>query len=145
MTEGGSPPWYADGLSFSCRAACGACCRGPGGYVWVTPLEAASLARALRMDRDAFGRQYLRRIPAGYALRDGPRGDCILLGSDGCCSVYASRPAQCRTFPWWPEILESPETWEDAKRRCPGIGRGSVHALAEIEAARAEADQIERE
>jgi Fe-S-cluster containining protein len=38
---------------------------------------------------------------------------CIFLGEDGKeCSIYEARPIQCRTYPFWPRLLENPESWE---------------------------------
>ncbi len=131
--------WYADGLAFSCRA-CGNCCRGPEGYVWLTRSEAGALAGALGLDEAAFARQYLRRTLRGFALRDGPAGACCLLDEQGRCRAYAARPRQCRTYPWWPENLSCREAWEAQARVCPGIGSGSRVPLEIIEQQRREAD-----
>lgn len=129
-----SGPWYAAGLAFECVDGCGRCCRGPGGYVWLREAEAEAIAGALRMPLADFGKRYLRRTAHGLALRDGRGGDCILLGEDGRCRVYGERPAQCRTFPWWQEVVESPESWNRWTSRCPGLNRGRKRPLAEIEA-----------
>ena len=38
---------------------------------------------------------------------------CVFLSSDGKqCSVYESRPVQCRTFPYWPALLSKARNWE---------------------------------
>lgn len=138
MPRAAPTPWYADGLAFACRA-CGNCCRGPGGYVWLTPAEAEAIARVLGLDVTAFHQRYLRRTLQGLALVDGPGGDCILLDEAGRCRAYAARPAQCRTYPWWPETLACRETWEAQARTCPGIGQGPVVPLDAIEHARSAA------
>ena len=41
------PPWYADGLKFTCTQ-CGNCCSGPRGYVWITHEEIIRLAEHLQ-------------------------------------------------------------------------------------------------
>ena len=128
-----SGPWYAGGLRFSCRG-CGECCRGPGGYVWVTADEAAGLARALGIEPGAFFAEWLRRTAAGLALVDGSTGDCPLLDAAGRCGAYGARPVQCRTWPWWRENLGSPGEWERAARRCPGMGKGELHSRPAIDA-----------
>ncbi len=131
-----SHPWYEEGLCFQCTG-CGDCCRGPGGYVWVTIEEAKSIAKALGMDFDAFAANLLRKTTTGLALVDGPHGDCPLLGEDGRCRVYQARPVQCRTWPWWDENLGGSDAWEAAARRCPGINRGPVHSRLFIDCERA--------
>jgi len=48
------------------------------------------------------------------------------------CSVYEARPLQCRTFPFWPELLETEARWRRLARFCPGIGRGELVSLRAI-------------
>jgi len=37
---------------------------------------------------------------------------CIFLESDGkLCTIYTSRPVQCRTYPYWPSIVDSEAAW----------------------------------
>lgn len=125
-------PWYADGLAFACQE-CGGCCRGPGGYVWVTEDEAGALAEVLGMTFNDFAAKLLRTTLSGLALVDGAHGDCPLLGQDGRCRVYNARPVQCRTWPWWRENLTSNQRWDDAATRCPGMNKGRVHSRLIIE------------
>ena len=39
-------PWYAGGLRFHCTA-CGECCTGVPGYVWITADDLARMASVL--------------------------------------------------------------------------------------------------
>ena len=48
------------------------------------------------------------------------------------CGVYEDRPAQCRTWPFWPSVIKSKQTWERAKRVCPGIDKGKKYTLVQI-------------
>ena len=125
-------PWYTEGLSFECQK-CGDCCRGPGGYVWLSEEEARRIAEVLQLDFNKFAQTMLRQTMSGIALVDGPNGDCPLLAEDGC-RVYEDRPRQCRTWPWWREVVANPERWEREKTRCPGIGQGKLHSRVYIEA-----------
>ena len=43
---------------------------------------------------------------------------CPLLDADGRCTVDPVKPAQCATFPFWPELLEDPERM---RRSCEGV------------------------
>ena len=95
------------------------------------------MAAALDMTFDAFAAKMLRQTLSGLALVDDPRGDCPLLGTDGRCRVYAQRPVQCRTWPWWDENLASPDRWEDAATRCPGMNKGELHSHLAIDCERA--------
>ena len=50
-------------------------------------------------------------------LRD-QGGSCVFLGDDGkLCGIYEARPVQCRTYPFWPNILQSMESWNEECRR----------------------------
>ncbi len=129
-------PWYADGLRFQCQG-CGDCCRGPGGYVWVTQEEAEAIAAELNMNFRDFAQVMLRRTITGLALVDDKKGDCPLLGENGRCRVYNQRPLQCRTWPWWEENLISRDRWEDAATRCPGMNKGPVHSMTVIDCEKA--------
>ena len=141
-TDGsGASPWYAAGLRFECTQ-CGNCCSGGPGAVWFTAEEAEGMARALGVTVDQFIERYTRRVGGRRSLKELVRNgqhDCVFLDRDSrpgkaICQLYKSRPSQCRTWPWWPENVESPEAWEATKRRtpCPGMGNGPVHNLVEI-------------
>jgi Fe-S-cluster containining protein len=43
------------------------------------------------------------------------------------------RPTQCRTFPFWREYIESAKGWERVACRCPGVDRGRLYTVEEIE------------
>jgi len=47
-----------------------------------------------------------------------------MLDKNGHCRIYALRPTQCKTYPWWPEIIESKTAWQREARHCEGINRG---------------------
>lgn len=124
--------WYRQGLRFQCQG-CGACCRGPGGYVWITVPEAEAMAGALGQTFEEFAARMLRQTTSGLALVDDPSGNCPLLGEDGRCRVYRQRPTQCRTWPWWEENLISEKRWDAAASRCPGMNKGELHSRLVID------------
>lgn len=127
-------PWYRDGLAFECTR-CGACCTGAPGYVWVGPAEIAALAEHLGISIDDFSRRHVRQVGTRYSLIERPNGDCIFWDRSAGCTVYPARPVQCRTWPFWPENLETPADWRRTARGCPGVDRGRFFSLEEIEAA----------
>ena len=131
MTET-DQPWYRDGLQFEC-SRCGHCCTGPPGVVWTTPAEVVELAAAKGLDVAAFSARYLREVEGRLALVERTNGDCIFWDQAAGCTVYAARPEQCRTWPFWPKHLATPEAWERTQRFCPGARHGRVHSLVEIE------------
>jgi Fe-S-cluster containining protein len=83
---------------------------------------------------------YCRWIP--WFRSEEEKGDCLSLKEksnfdcifwkDGC-AVYAARPLQCRTFPFWKDILSSPSSWAVARTGCPGMDRGRHYSGAEIQ------------
>jgi Fe-S-cluster containining protein len=123
-----------DSLSDHCFecAACSFCCSGAPGFVWLDRADLDRLLEHLKMSQDAFIEAYCRWVETGegraLSLREKKAGkntyDCIFL-SQGKCSVYPARPLQCRTYPFWKEIVSTRERWEEEARACPGIGRGS--------------------
>ncbi len=112
--------WYKEGLSFACTE-CGQCCTGSPGYVWVTEEEIAEMAAFLKISPKDFMHRYVRRVGNRYSLVEMKKSyDCVFL-KDRKCQVYGARPTQCRTFPWWPHHLTSPEAWKEAAHHCEGI------------------------
>ncbi len=120
-------------LHFECTG-CGDCCLGGGEYqVFVTAMEAEAIRSFLGLSRAWFRRRYLGRYNGERVL--AANGDaCVFLRRDRTCRVYAVRPVQCRTYPYWPELLDSERAWRREARRCQGIGRGPVISQATIEA-----------
>ena len=147
------PEWFADadpehgrdepGLRFSCTM-CGHCCTGPEGYVLVSDAEAAALARRLGLSIDEFFARYTHMTGRGRSLtehRTDAGFDCIFLDREkipgkAVCGVYEDRPAQCRTWPFWPSNLRTRASWERAKRVCPGMDHGTHYTPVQIRVAR---------
>jgi Fe-S-cluster containining protein len=142
------PPWYSGGLRFSCTQ-CGNCCSGPPGFVWFNDDEADAMAAFLKLSKLDFIRQYARKLYGKWSLKETrtPQGmDCVFLRRDpqgkALCSIYEVRPIQCQTWPFWPENLDSPQAWQDAASRCPGMkagagGKGTLYPLDHIRITRA--------
>ena len=129
-------PWYRDGLAFTCTR-CGDCCTGSPGYVWVTIDEMRRIAEFRGETVEAFAERYVRLVGDRFSLIEKPGGDCVFWSVEGGCAVYSARPDQCRTWPFWPENLASPDAWEQVREVCPGSGQGRVYTIGEIRAAAA--------
>jgi len=125
-------PFHAQGLRFECTG-CGECCRtrnGKPSWVYVTLDERRRLARHLKLATSAFTRRYCEKTNGFFHLRN-PSSDCVFL--DGArCTVYAARPGQCRTYPFWNEHM-SPKAWDKVRVECEGVGRGRIWTREEIE------------
>lgn len=127
-------PWYAPGLKFECTA-CGKCCvnHGEFSYVYSTREEREALAAHFGLSREAFEARYCEAVPGGVSFKSA--GDACIFLAGRRCSVYELRPAQCRTFPFWPELLVDEDTWRrDVASFCPGVGQGKLHGVEEIRA-----------
>jgi Fe-S-cluster containining protein len=122
--------FYKNGLYFECTV-CGECCRHSGGKVEITPIEALKIASALDMAPEEFLREYCHQENGSIELIDNENGYCIFLMGDRC-SIYDSRPLQCRTFPFWRENLKSHYRWKQLRSFCPGIDRGELYSPESI-------------
>jgi Fe-S-cluster containining protein len=147
-------PWYAEGLKFTCTQ-CGNCCTGGPGFVWISREEIVRLAEHLKISAEETVERYCHKVAGKWSLRENRNPvhggyDCIfmkeiptgnvsgagIVQSRRICSIYPVRPLQCRTWPFWPELLESEESWNAATRKCPGMGSGKRYSLKRIEALR---------
>ena len=126
-------PWYQNGLRFHCTQ-CGNCCTGTPGYVWVSDEEVQAIAEYL--DKPIGEIRLLNTRPARgrTSLNEYANGDCVYFDPQGRgCTIYPVRPAQCRTWPFWPGNVETEQAWQETQRSCPGAGQGDFIPLDEIE------------
>jgi Fe-S-cluster containining protein len=123
--------FWEEGIRFECQGT-GRCClsRGSYGFVYLTLHDRQRLAKALKLTTAAFTRQYCGKTDDHAHLKN-PEKDCPFLEGKGC-TVYEARPAQCRTWPFWPENL-TPKAWtQEVTAFCPGVGKGRVWSAEEI-------------
>jgi Fe-S-cluster containining protein len=84
----------------------------------------------------------LRQVgPDEFSLIEKPGYDCIFLRREKglvLCDIYAVRPMQCRTWPFWNQNLQNPRVWKQAAAHCPGMRStdGPTYDLEKIEACR---------
>lgn len=120
-------------LHFSCTQ-CGKCCTGgEGEFVFLCGDEFESIREHLQLSKAWFRRRYLSRSEGDLVLASHENGDCIFL-QDGQCRVYGARPVQCRTYPFWPEIMKNSKRWAREAHQCEGINRGDAVKISVIEA-----------
>ena len=132
-------PFYrtlADGgLRFECTR-CQQCCRVEPGYVFLSERDLEELAKAKSVTVAEFTELYCRTVDVGgvrrISLTEKENYDCSLW-EHGSCTVYESRPLQCRSFPFWDAHLFSPEAWSEASDSCPGMGQGPIRHAVEID------------
>ena len=119
------------GLRFECVAGCTKCCEIPG-LVFVHEKEIPEMAEHFELSPEEFEEKYLRRYWAQVFVLDFPEEEpCMFIGENGC-EIYPVRPAQCRTFPFWPENINNTEKWKELMDFCPGIGKGKLFNIEEI-------------
>jgi len=131
-----APTFFDQGLKFECTQ-CHACCRHDPGYVFLSRQDLDTLALGVEVSPKEFIEKYTRWVDLGQgpvlSLREKKNYDCIFW--DQGCTVYAHRPVQCRTYPFWEGPLSSAEKWKWEGRFCPGINTGKLRKKEEIEAA----------
>ena len=132
-------PFYEDGVKFQCQGS-GNCCTSHGefGFVFLTLEDRRRFAKHLNISTAAFTRQYCDIKDGVWHLKEDPKNpDCMFLKNKRC-STYEARPTQCRTWPFWPEVM-NPKSWKkEVASFCPGIGKGRLWTKEEIETIAAE-------
>jgi uncharacterized protein len=113
-----------DGVRFTCQRGCINCCNQQG-FVYLTEDDVKRIAKFTGMTRRAFEAKYIYRTRHQRRFRKPPDKQCPFLLDHGC-SIHPAKPTQCRTFPFWPEMLEHPALWQRAANYCPGIGKGPL-------------------
>ncbi len=124
---------WSQGLRFQCQGSGGCCVSRDGyGFVYMTPEDRRRMAQYLGIKTAVFTKMYCYQVDGIWALKDGVEGRCQFLENNKC-SVYKGRPTQCRTWPFWPEVLK-PKVWNgELTRSCPGVGKGKTWTAQEIE------------
>jgi len=124
--------FYHHGLRFQCQPACAACCK-ISGKVRVTESEISRMAKLLGMSETAFKKTYVNETETPWILKERADGACAMLDEQDRCRVHAERPGQCRSYPFWPEILANEFTWILEKQICPGLDVGEHYPRRRIE------------
>lgn len=121
-------------MKFQCLESCGGkCCKvnlARPAYIFLTSDDIDRLSAFLGVKHDKFAdiglfantRFTKKRSYQWYVKNSGEK--CRFL-KNGKCSVYEARPTQCRTFPFWPELV-NPMNWSKTSEYCPGIGQGDA-------------------
>lgn len=117
-------------MRFVCQPGCTKCCTRRG-FVYLTETDLLRAAEYLGMTPEAFEAAYVIRFRKSLRLRMAPRGknSCHFLTDNGC-SIHSVKPTQCRTYPFWPSIVENRWRWKIEGTFCPGIGKGELVQIA---------------
>ena len=126
---------FKKGIRFECQGS-GKCCvsRGSYGFVYLSDIDLKRFSNYFKISIRKFKKKYCQ-ITDGFihlTEKSDLRGNCIFL-KDKKCSVYASRPSQCRTWPFWNENMNAKIWNNDISVNCPGIGKGKIIQKKEID------------
>ena len=122
-------------LRFHCTQ-CGVCCRKPG-CVFFNKEELESMASFLELRLEAFVSKFdVKQSNSDFFSMEAKEGGtCPLLSEDNVCLVQPVKPQQCRSFPFWDELLDDKESWQRAASECEGIDHpeGQTYHVEDIE------------
>lgn len=127
--------FYKNGLHFECQR-CSFCCGHSPGFVYLSLSDLERLCKFHKMSKKEFVDKYCRWVNYYYgatvlALIEMKNYDCILWNNG--CTAYEARPVQCSTYPFWTWMVADKETWEECGQNCPGINKGRIWTVQEIE------------
>ena len=124
------------GLQWTCQGS-GKCCvsRGEYGFVYLDLKDRQRFAKYLKISTQKFTSQYCHKTDDGYfhLKQHKNETECIFLKNNKC-GVYQARPTQCRTWPFWPEVLNAKAWKNEVAKFCPGVGKGKTWSAKEVEA-----------
>ena len=106
-------------FDFKC-AKCGNCCAVPG-YVHIKLSDAKGMAKILGMTLKDFRKKYVTKDDGELVLKMSVQGGCIFFVNRRCI-VYAARPTQCKTFPFWKDSFLNKTEWNYVRLYCRGSG-----------------------
>ncbi len=86
--------------------------------------EIDRMAEHLGVSVHAFWKRYDVFIDEGagepaIAAKNG--AGCPLLGEERRCTVHPVKPQQCKSWPFWEEMVDDRDQWAKAKSYCPGL------------------------
>lgn len=119
-------------INFKCQGSSNCCIsHGSYGYVYLTKNDIINLSDYFKISVKNFKKKYCNNSEGYIFLKDKYKNKCIFLKNKRC-TVYKIRPTQCKTFPFWPENMNT-KTWnKDIMNFCPGIGKGKKFSKDEI-------------
>lgn len=116
-----------DGFNYAfdtsaCSTCGGRCCTGESGYIYVNKNEIENLSEFLELDIRDFVNNYLFKKGYKYSIKEikyNGSHECIFYDREiNGCRVYAARPSQCITFPFWDYYKQRVN---ELREECPGI------------------------
>ena len=118
---------FEKGIKFKCQGSANCCIsRGNHGYVFLSQKDLLRLSIYFKVTKKYFKKKFCQTTDDYLHLKEIKKnGECIFLNKKKC-SVYSARPTQCRTWPFWPENMNSKIWNKEILNFCPGIGKGKL-------------------
>ncbi len=108
-----------------CSECGGKCCYGESGYIFTSIAEIEQISAFLHIPFEDFCLRYIRKVGTRFSLiekecNDKAKGiSCVFFDEERLqCGIYAVRPKQCRTFPFWNMYKNGKG---DLPQRCIGV------------------------
>lgn len=125
-------------MKFKCQRS-GKCCTAPEGmFVFLTKADIYRIEDATGLNPweistlKSFDSTRFSDMPGTYyVLNMEESGRCLFL-KEGSCSINDAKPTQCRTWPFWPELVREPKRMKVASDFCDGIGKGEEIPYAKV-------------
>ena len=132
-----APKWLQtmSSMPFACTE-CGKCCQRKDGDVYMSDKEVSKAAQFLNMDETTFIQTYSDHVlyddnrnmiwlhmknnkrTNNADDADGSSSSCVFLNEETKhCQIYPARPLQCIAYPFYPDLLSSPQNWNEECRR----------------------------
>ncbi|PIS10541.1 MAG: zinc/iron-chelating domain-containing protein [Bdellovibrio sp. CG10_big_fil_rev_8_21_14_0_10_47_8] len=127
--------WWEKGVQFQCQGS-GNCCTSHGeyGFVYMTKQDRQRMAKELGLSVREFTQKHCDRTDGFFHLKENPQDPNCRFLKNKRCSVYAGRPTQCRTWPFWPEVMNAKAWKKEIASFCPGVrGKKPLVPAEEIE------------
>lgn len=125
--------WWSSGIRFQCQGS-GKCCvsRGEYGFVFLTRKDRERMAEHLKLTLSEFTKKYCAKVDGNWALKEDPAEPNCMFLKEARCTIYEARPTQCRTWPFWPEVMPARAWRKEVMAFCPGVGKGKLVTAEEI-------------
>ena len=101
--------------------------------MYLSKIDVQMLSKYFKLSLKVFKKKYCQ-ITDGFihlAEKEELKGNCVFL-KDKMCTVYKSRPSQCRTWPFWNENMNSKVWNKDISVNCTGVGKEKLISQKKI-------------
>ena len=104
-------------MEFKCKK-CGNCCNCDG-YLFVDLKDVVNISKFLKITSDEFILKYLTKDDDDRFYVSNINKVCVFY--ENGCTIYDVRPWQCRSYPYWYNIVKSKKNWNKESTFCKGM------------------------